>query len=1235
MSTQVLDLTALVLSSEPATGFTEYQSGVETIFQVITSVGAEQGRAIRYNTHAKNNSTRAIIGWTSGLADQQLEILVSYRPVDTETLFTARQFGVYLGLDPANPTTIGAHFEVDNTGGWRLYYNANDSTVREIWSTGVTQTIGTLIHFKARIALESGSWHARTKSWTGDRVSAEPAWPANFEVLPSAPFSSGIIGFGHNNRDCIIDIEFLSIATAGDVAPASLISYFDVVAAGSIAVTGAAAIIEVSLESVVATGSMNVAGTAGVDEVDGTVVVEATSNLAMAGIVVVSVETVPFLEDFSAFERDSDPTLTELFAIRSLSASEGSVAEARIRRSYNATGGQVLELFHTRQDSTDYSDANNGVNFFALVEWDDYGLVCFEQRFSIFFKQVPGEAGDEHFAGFGLNRFGTTYYNGGGFVVLIERERIHLRWLGSGGGFSGATVGLSVTDDLVAEIIDGETLVLIVTRGATPGTVYRRDGGGTITTHSQLLPSFSAMLFRERDGLLIGTLAATFNLYNNGFDAQNPGEPDLPLGGECGPCYSIHEGFVHVDYLLVSAQDTWDEPEGAGQLASPVIVAPTFGELATSVSFRQVDRLLDEDVVCLVELIRGITAVELHNGPVVPDADGLRTVALATAGLVQARDYRVRVTTSLVGFLDSTESLSERFTVDRTGETKWTDLAFAEGEVNPAEFPPLYNAARALFFPRSGVPSQTDGAVLQHRSNAGSFGAAVYWVEAAVHLRRVVFSRLRLHTNQSSAGVSLRAVPGVGQWSGYGFYLSLASSGSLAIVQRSGGGLGGNITRDSAVVAFVPGGTYVILGQTDNEELAGKCWRTYGIDDEPEGWQVEYTTSNLVAGLAGLVGMGEAISQGARRREYDSFGVTGLDELPDDLEEPVGAVEALVPPCSREVQISWVLGGERIEDLVDLRLEYEVFESDNWILLEANPPELDYLVWNTSIVSPGQYRIRLVGELDSSLFVVAVSSAFFVVLNAPPLAPTITLLEDRGTTLYAEASAFEDPNLSVGDYHLDSQWILFDRVSGEVLADSGRQDVYLTSYEFLVPVPSGGYRVSVRYWDQCGLSAAGQLTSGGLLWNCGTFECPPTAETPVSSLWTCAPAPPGPLPEEPPVEEPETPIPPEPSLVTTLRLVPTALSLVIGETFQFEATPKDQDGNTLVGRLVTWATTNSSVVQLSAGGLVLGLASGVAQVFAFCEGIAATSTVTVFAPTPLPAEPNLPPSALFSVEEVP
>src|SRR6266853_896656 len=87
--------------------------------------------------------------------------------------------------------------------------------------------------------------------------------------------------------------------------------------------------------------------------------------------------------------------------------------------------------------------------------------------------------------------------------------------------------------------------------------------------------------------------------------------------------------------------------------------------------------------------------------------------------------------------------------------------------------------------------------------------------------------------------------------------------------------------------------------------------------------------------------------------------------------------------------------------------------------------------------------------------------------------------------------------------------------------------------------------------------------------------------------------------------------------VASIAVSPSSAAVPAGQTVQLTATPKDASGNPLVGRTVTWTSSNTSVGTVSASGLVTGVVAGSTTITATSEGKSGTSVVTVTA-APLP-----------------
>jgi uncharacterized protein YjdB len=81
--------------------------------------------------------------------------------------------------------------------------------------------------------------------------------------------------------------------------------------------------------------------------------------------------------------------------------------------------------------------------------------------------------------------------------------------------------------------------------------------------------------------------------------------------------------------------------------------------------------------------------------------------------------------------------------------------------------------------------------------------------------------------------------------------------------------------------------------------------------------------------------------------------------------------------------------------------------------------------------------------------------------------------------------------------------------------------------------------------------------------------------------------------------------------VAAVDVSPAAAAILVGNTVQLTATPRDANGNPLSGRSVTWSSGNTAVATVSTGGLVTARAQGSTTITATSEGQTATSTLTV------------------------
>ena len=94
---------------------------------------------------------------------------------------------------------------------------------------------------------------------------------------------------------------------------------------------------------------------------------------------------------------------------------------------------------------------------------------------------------------------------------------------------------------------------------------------------------------------------------------------------------------------------------------------------------------------------------------------------------------------------------------------------------------------------------------------------------------------------------------------------------------------------------------------------------------------------------------------------------------------------------------------------------------------------------------------------------------------------------------------------------------------------------------------------------------------------------------------------------------------------------PASASVIVGRTTQFAASIADASGKPLLGRSVTWSTSNSTVAQVNGTGLASAVAvGGPVMIEATSEGKTGTATVTVL-PVPVASVTVTPPATTLTV----
>ncbi len=81
--------------------------------------------------------------------------------------------------------------------------------------------------------------------------------------------------------------------------------------------------------------------------------------------------------------------------------------------------------------------------------------------------------------------------------------------------------------------------------------------------------------------------------------------------------------------------------------------------------------------------------------------------------------------------------------------------------------------------------------------------------------------------------------------------------------------------------------------------------------------------------------------------------------------------------------------------------------------------------------------------------------------------------------------------------------------------------------------------------------------------------------------------------------------------VATVSVSPSPLSMSVGQSTELTAVLRDDAGNLLTGRPVTWSSSTTSVASISASGTITAVAPGTTTITATSEGKSGTATVTV------------------------
>ena len=88
-----------------------------------------------------------------------------------------------------------------------------------------------------------------------------------------------------------------------------------------------------------------------------------------------------------------------------------------------------------------------------------------------------------------------------------------------------------------------------------------------------------------------------------------------------------------------------------------------------------------------------------------------------------------------------------------------------------------------------------------------------------------------------------------------------------------------------------------------------------------------------------------------------------------------------------------------------------------------------------------------------------------------------------------------------------------------------------------------------------------------------------------------------------------------PAPVASVAVSPSSATLVVGQTVQLEAQPRDASGQPLDGRAVTWSTNRLDIATVTSTGIVAAVSAGTATITASSEGRSGAATIIVQAPS--------------------
>jgi hypothetical protein len=89
---------------------------------------------------------------------------------------------------------------------------------------------------------------------------------------------------------------------------------------------------------------------------------------------------------------------------------------------------------------------------------------------------------------------------------------------------------------------------------------------------------------------------------------------------------------------------------------------------------------------------------------------------------------------------------------------------------------------------------------------------------------------------------------------------------------------------------------------------------------------------------------------------------------------------------------------------------------------------------------------------------------------------------------------------------------------------------------------------------------------------------------------------------------------PEPQVTTSVQVTSSPTQIAVNETAQASAVVKDQNGQALTGKTISWISLNPTVATVSSTGLIKGVAPGNATINGTVDGVTGSATITVIQP---------------------